>query len=94
VSIPLEGGIVTNHAHAPRRVQLHIKGRVQGVGFRAGARREGQRRGIDLTARNLVDGSVQIDAVGPTAAIDDLITWAHHGPPAARVDRVDVHELP
>jgi acylphosphatase len=75
-----------------RRVRLLIRGRVQGVGFRVSARREGQRLGIDLTARNLDDGSVQIDAAGSPESIDDLIAWAHHGPPQARVDTVDVSE--
>jgi len=76
-----------------RRVRLLIRGRVQGVGFRATARYEGQRLGVDLTARNLSDGSVQIDATGAPEAIDDLIAWAHEGPPHARVDTVDVTEL-
>lgn len=76
-----------------RRVRLLIRGHVQGVGFRATARHQGQRLGIDLTARNLDDGSVQIDASGPSRAIDALIRWAHHGPPHARVDAVDVLDL-
>ncbi|MCB2379642.1 acylphosphatase [Hymenobacter sp. BT635] len=68
---------------------LHIHGRVQGVFFRQSTRAEAQRLSLTGYARNNADGSVTIEAEGPTAALDALEAWCHHGPPAARVDRVE-----
>ncbi len=76
-----------------RRVRIHVTGRVQGVGFRYSARSVGESLGLDVGARNLADGSVTIDAEGPTAAVEELIEWAAIGPPAARVDRITVDEI-
>ena len=42
--------------------------------------------------RNRLDGSVEALVSGPADAVQALIDWAHDGPPAARVDRVDVSE--
>lgn len=73
-----------------RHVRLIVSGRVQGVSFRANARRQGERLGLQLTARNQDDGTVLIEASGPSDGIDALIDWAHSGPPAASVESVDI----
>ena len=67
-----------------------VTGRVQGVFFRASTAREAARLGILGHAANLPDGSVEVLAAGPPAALDELHRWLHQGPPAARVERVDV----
>lgn len=72
-----------------RRI-IRVFGHVQGVFFRQSARREALRLGLTGFARNEPDGSVTIDAQGAPAALDELVAWAHHGPAAARVDRVEV----
>ena len=77
-----------------RRVRIRARGRVQGVGFRVSARAQGRTLGVDVNARNLGDGSVLIEAEGPDDAVEQLITWASSGPPAARVDSLDVEDLP
>ena len=51
-----------------------------------------QRLGLQGWVRNRLDGSVEALASGPADAVQALIDWAHDGPPAARVDRVDVSE--
>lgn len=71
-----------------RRFLVH--GRVQGVFFRQSTRAEAQRLGLTGFARNNPDGTVTIEAQGPTDALDALQAWCHHGPPTARVDRVEV----
>ncbi|UOQ55074.1 acylphosphatase [Hymenobacter cellulosivorans] len=71
-----------------RRLLIH--GRVQGVFFRQSTRAEAQRLGLTGYARNNADGTVTIEAEGSTAALDELETWCHKGPPAARVERVEV----
>jgi acylphosphatase len=75
---------------AQKRILLTIRGRVQGVYFRAAAQREARRLGVTGWVRNRPDGSVELCAEGDEDAIKDLSSWAGHGPSAARVDHVDV----
>jgi acylphosphatase len=75
---------------ANKRVVLVIKGRVQGVFFRAAAQREARRLGITGWVKNRTDGSVEVLAEGDEDSIKELTIWANHGPSAARVDQVDV----
>ncbi len=74
---------------ALKQLQLYVRGRVQGVYFRASAQREARRLGISGWVRNRTDGSVEILAEGEEIAIREFYGWAQKGPSAARVDRVD-----
>ena len=65
-----------------------VRGKVQGVWFRASTREQAERLGLRGHARNLADGSVEVIAVGDADAIDALERWLHVGPPLARVDSV------
>lgn len=65
-----------------------IKGRVQGVFFRASTRRVAESLGITGHAINLPDGDVEVLACGDAAALDRLGEWLQDGPPHARVDKV------
>ena len=75
---------------AQKRIHLLIRGRVQGVFFRATAQREARRLGVTGWVRNRPDGSIELLAEGDEDAIKELSSWANHGPSAARVDGVDV----
>lgn len=75
---------------ANKRVELHIRGRVQGVFFRAATQREARRLGLTGWVKNRTDGSILICAEGEENSIRELTSWAHHGPSAARVDHVEV----
>lgn len=75
---------------ANKRVELIIRGRVQGVFFRAAAQREARRLGLVGWVKNRTDGSLELLAEGEEDSIRELTGWAHHGPSAARVDAVDV----
>lgn len=70
-----------------------IEGRVQGVGFRAHARREAVQLGLQGIARNLVDGRVEVLVQGDPAAIEALALWLERGPSHARVDRLQRSEI-
>jgi acylphosphatase len=67
-----------------------VRGRVQGVGFRAAAAYEARRLAVDGWVRNQVDGNVELVAAGNSAAVDALVVWLGHGPRGARVSGVDV----
>jgi acylphosphatase len=71
-----------------------IVGRVQGVFFRASTREEAVRLGVSGWVRNLPDGSVQLYAEGEESPVRQLLAWCAEGPPAARVDDVDVTWVP
>ncbi|MFL5321572.1 MAG: acylphosphatase [Myxococcaceae bacterium] len=77
-----------------RRVSLRITGKVQGVFFRESTKTKARELGLSGWVKNLDDGSVQALAQGETDKIDELIQWAHRGPPAARVTDVSVEDRP
>ena len=70
--------------------QLRIFGRVQGVGFRYALQREALARGLAGWVRNRRDGSVEAVLQGEAVAVEALCAWARRGPPAARVERLEV----
>ncbi|AUX26560.1 MULTISPECIES: acylphosphatase [Sorangium] len=73
-----------------KQVQLFVRGRVQGVFFRASTQREAKRLGLTGWVKNRADGSVEVLAEGEEDELKELIAWANRGPSAARVERVDV----
>ena len=73
---------------ALKQVHLIVRGRVQGVFFRAATQREARRLGLTGWVRNRPDGSVEIVAEGDEASLRQLCMWAEKGPSAARVDDV------
>ena len=74
---------------AQKRIQLVIRGRVQGVYFRASAKREARQLGLTGWVKNRKDGAVELIAEGEEDQIKDFLSWAQHGPSTARVDRVE-----
>ena len=76
-----------------KRVGVVVRGRVQGVGFRASTASEARHLGVSGWVRNLPDGDVEVLAEGPPDAIDALLAWLAHGPPGARVTGVDIADV-
>jgi acylphosphatase len=70
--------------------RIHVYGRVQGVFFRANMKKVAEDLGLSGWVRNLQDGSVEAYVEGPEENVRKLVEWCHVGPPAARVERVDV----
>ena len=65
-----------------------VRGKVQGVWFRASTRDVAVRLGLTGHARNLANGDVEVLAMGDAEAIATLADWLQQGPPLARVDAV------
>lgn len=74
---------------ALKQLHLQVRGRVQGVYFRASTQREARRLGLTGWVKNRSDGVVEILAEGEETSIRELYGWAQKGPSASRVDRVD-----
>lgn len=74
-------------------VRVVVRGRVQGVWFREGCRRQAQAAGVSGWVRNRSDGAVEAELAGDPEAVQRLVEWCREGPPHARVDTVDVAEV-
>jgi acylphosphatase len=73
---------------------IKLIGKVQGVNFRYYTKQEALRLGIRGTVMNLDDGSVLVKAEGEPEHLEALVHWCRTGPSRARVDVLEVHELP
>jgi acylphosphatase len=71
------------------RLSLRIRGRVQGVGYRAATRKQARALGLRGWVRNEQDGSVTVVAEGPREQLVALRRFCDEGPPFARVDQVE-----
>ena len=73
------------------RVIRHVvvRGRVQGIGYRAFVEHEAILRGIEGWVRNRRDGSVEAMFAGDADAVAAMIETCRRGPMGARVDALD-----
>ncbi|MCB1734965.1 MAG: acylphosphatase [Gammaproteobacteria bacterium] len=65
-----------------------VRGRVQGVWFRASTREQAQRLALNGYAKNLADGRVEVLACGQADHVECLREWLRTGPPLADVEQV------
>lgn len=75
-----------------RRVQVIVSGIVQGVNFRRYTQMTAQRLGVCGWVRNLPDGRVEGCFEGEAEAVGSLVDWCRTGPPAGRVDALEVRD--
>lgn len=73
--------------------RLTVKGRVQGVFFRASTQKKANLLAIKGTARNTAEGDVEIMAIGEPQAMQQFIKWCHKGPLTAKVTEVEVEQI-
>jgi acylphosphatase len=69
-----------------------VRGRVQGVGYRAFVEQEAQQRGLHGWVRNRRDGSVEAVFAGPRSAVEAMIEVCRRGPMSARINALDQRE--
>ena len=77
---------MTMHRH------VIIRGRVQGVGYRAWTEVTALERGLEGWVRNRRDGSVEAVFGGAEDDVTAMIAECRRGPPGARVDALDQRE--
>jgi acylphosphatase len=70
-------------------IKCIVKGRVQGVWYRAGTQQRARELGLSGYARNLSDGGVEVLACGESEGLGELERWLWQGPPAAEVSEVE-----
>jgi len=68
------------------RFRFEVRGRVQGVGFRAHARAEAERHALVGFVGNRADGSVAGEAAGSADGLGAFAAWLRRGPTFARVE--------
>ncbi|MBC5805849.1 MAG: acylphosphatase [Candidatus Eremiobacter antarcticus] len=71
------------------RVHLIVRGRVQGVFFRASAQDEARLRHLTGWVRNRADGAVELVAEGSDEALAAFTAWCRRGPAGAQVDALE-----
>lgn len=71
-------------------MELYIKGKVQGVFFRATAKDIADKMGITGEIENLGNGHVRARITGDEGQVNEFVEWCRKGPQRARVDKVSV----
>ena len=72
------------------RARVTIRGRVQGVFFRAETRDRARSLGLAGWVRNVPDGTVEAVFEGDRERIDWMLAWCRRGPGLAEVDDIEV----
>lgn len=66
-----------------------VKGKVQGVWFRAWTSDLAAEMKLSGWVRNMSDGNVELEASGSRDELDEFLERLHDGPPLARVTEVE-----
>lgn len=69
-----------------KEIIFKISGKVQGVFFRANAKKQADRLGIKGYAQNEPDGRITIVAQGNSEVLDRFEQWCRVGPSSAKVE--------
>lgn len=76
-----------------KTIRLVIKGKVQGVFYRATAEDIAKELGVKGRVRNLPDRNVEITATATEEILQKFINWCKQGPPKAKVEEVVIEDL-
>ena len=71
-------------------VHIIVEGLVQGVGYRWYAARRAEALGVRGFARNLYDGTVEVQAAGDRSLLEELIRELRVGPRSAHVTNMKI----
>jgi len=80
-----------NPAHPQfKRAHIWVRGRVQGVAFRAFTYRQAVSQGLDGWVQNLSDGRVEMEVEGNSEDVEAFVGKVRKGPPLAQVEEIEV----
>jgi acylphosphatase len=71
---------------------VRVRGRVQGVFFRADAQRRASSLRLSGWVRNEPDGSVEAVFEGDSERVDSMVDWCRRGPAGAEVESVEAED--
>ncbi|MFI5171693.1 MAG: acylphosphatase [Chitinophagales bacterium] len=72
--------------------RIRVSGKVQGVFYRASAKRKADELDLIGWVKNDDDGTISIYVAGEEEIVNEFIEWCKTGPPMAEVSKVDVEE--
>ncbi|OCG23974.1 hypothetical protein A9G11_04955 [Gilliamella sp. wkB108] len=73
------------------QIKIHVRGRVQGVGFRFFTHQQALKLGLVGYVRNLDNGDVEIVAQGDSLQIAKLTQWLEQGGPvSSRITHINI----
>ena len=75
-------------------IRALVHGRVQGVFFRVYTRDKAHALNLSGWVRNNPNGTVECQVQGSDEAIKNFILFLHRGSPSARVDHVEIMDIP
>lgn len=75
-------------------IHLFVKGRVQGVGFRAFVQKKATQLGLSGWVRNRINGAVELMLDGAPEKVEIFLKECRRGPYFARVDALQPVSIP
>jgi acylphosphatase len=75
-----------------KHLNILVKGKVQGVFFRASTKAVADQLSVKGLVKNLPSGDVFIEAEGDDFSLESFVEWCHEGPLQASVQNVEVIE--
>ena len=75
-----------------KHLEITVKGKVQGVFYRASTKAVADQLGISGYVKNVDNGDVLIAAEGKSTMLDMFLDWCREGPEKAEVTSVESHE--
>lgn len=80
-------------AKAEYAIRARVSGEVQGTGFRDAVVKRAGKEGVLGWVRNADDGSIEVHAEAPRAAMEGLTGFLGEGPLGAKVENVEIEEV-
>ena len=75
-----------------KHLDITVKGKVQGVFYRASTKAVADQLGVKGYVKNEADGNVSIAAEGDEISLEMFLDWCKEGPQNAVVTSVESHE--
>ncbi len=75
-----------------RHIDITVKGKVQGVLYRASTKAVADQLGVKGFVKNEPNGDVFIAAEADSMSLEMFLEWCHEGPEHAEVTSVENHE--